>query len=96
MSKPIIDNNKMVPGKKYKGYAFLNEAMEFCFTPEETGSREGVIKILTTNENATVSYSNKFIFARIKLKRKSDKAALMSELTKQYNFLFKTIMEYDF
>lgn len=86
----------MEPGKKYKGYGFINEAKEFCFTPEDTGSRDGVIKHLAEKEGASVSYSNKFIFAKLKLKRTDKKSDLLMDLARKYNNLHKILIDYDF
>lgn len=91
-----IDEGAMLPGKKYKGYGFLNEAHEFCFTPEDTGSREGVIKHLTEKNGASVSYSKQFVFCRLKLKRTAQKSSMLADLAKQYNNLVKILLEYDF
>ena len=95
MAKKLLTES-MEPGKKYKGYGFINEAHEFCFTPEDTGSRDGQIKHLAQSDGASVSYSNKFIFAKLKLKRTSKKSDLLMELARKYNALHKILLDYDF
>ena len=85
----------MIPGKKYKGYGYLNEAHEFCFTPEDTGSREGVIKHLADRNGTSVSYSKQYVFARLKIKRQEKKSMMLNDLAKQYNNIVKILLEYE-
>lgn len=57
------------PGRKYRGYALLNEYGEFEFTPENTGSRSGSIKTLKETERYIISTSKKKVFIHIRLER---------------------------
>lgn len=57
------------PGKKYRGYALLNEYGEFEFSPENTGSRSGSIKTIKETETYILSTSKKKVMIHIRLER---------------------------
>ena len=49
MAKKFI-KEEMEPGKRYKGYAFINEYKQFCFEPEATGSQAGREQIVMSKD----------------------------------------------
>lgn len=86
----------MEPGKRYRGYGWLNEYKEFCFEPEETGSRAGVIKPISSKDGVSLSATKKLLLVKVNLNISKDKTAILKELMMKMNVLFKMIREYDF
>ena len=86
---------EMVPGKRYRGYGFLNEFREFCFEPEAVGSQADRIKQVVQKEGVTLSYSKQHILLRVKLKRGLTAMALAQELMTKFQLIIKWLKEYD-
>lgn len=72
---------ELEPGKKYRGYALLNEYGEFDFTPENTGSRSGSIKTIKETESYILSTSRKKVMIHIRLERVSGLKLVQKLLT---------------
>ncbi|MBQ5712871.1 MAG: hypothetical protein IIV77_00035 [Bacteroidaceae bacterium] len=85
----------MIPGKRYRGYGFVNEFKEFCFEPENTGSREGVIKAICTRDGIGVSETREHLLIRIKMRKCPNLLERIKELSKVYNQLLKIFREYE-
>lgn len=85
----------MQPGKRYRGYGYINEFKEFCFEPENTGSREGVIKAICTRDGIGVSETREHLLIRVKMAKCSNLLDRLRELTKVYNKIVKIFREYD-
>ena len=85
----------MVPGKRYRGYGFLNEFREFCFEPEAVGSQADRIKQVAQKEGVTMSYSKQYILLRVKLKRGLTAMTLAQELMTKFQLIIKWLKEYD-
>lgn len=85
----------MVPGKRYRGYGYVNEYKEFCFEPENTGSREGVIKSICNREGVGISETQKYLLIRIKMPKCTNLLDRLKELAKVYNQIVKIFREYD-
>lgn len=85
----------MVPGKRYRGYGYVNEYKEFCFEPENTGSREGVIKAICNREGVGISETQKYLLIRIKMPKCTNLLDRLKELAKAYNQIVKIFREYE-
>ena len=85
----------MVPGKRYRGYGYVNEYREFCFEPENTGSREGVIKAICSREGVGISETQKYLLIRIKMPKCTNLLDRLKELAKVYNQIVKIFREYE-
>lgn len=85
----------MVPGKRYRGYGYVNEYKEFCFEPENTGSREGVIKAICSREGVGISETQKYLLIRIKMPKCTNLLDRLKELAKVYNQIVKIFREYE-
>lgn len=86
----------MIPGKRYRGWGFINEFNEFQFDPEQTGSREGTIKQVCQREGISVSHSKDNILVHLKIKKSKSKVELLQRITNTFNKLFSIIKEYEF
>ena len=86
---------QMVPGKRYRGYGYINEYKEFCFEPEETGAHAGQIKAVCSRDGVKVSESKNFIIVKFNLDKQDEKLAYLKELAKAYNTISQIIQEYD-
>lgn len=87
---------KMEVGQKYKGYALLNEFGEFEFTPEDTGSRAGVIKKVTTGNGFEVCSTSKYILFRVKIRRAGNVFSRLQELMLRVDDLLNVVRKYEF
>lgn len=85
----------MVPGKKYRGWGFVNEYNEFTFEPEETGTRQGVIKQITVKDGVSLSETKDHLLIRLKVRKETNKALLVNNVFKKVNELSKLILQYD-
>lgn len=82
-------------GKKVRGYGFLNEFGEFEFTPEETGSRQGRIKIVKTDGPLTVSTTKNNIIFHLCFPRQ-DSFGLTTLYLRYSNKILQIIKDYAF
>lgn len=87
---------QMIPGKRYRGWGFINEFKEFQFIPEETGSREGSVKQVCQRNGVTVSHSKQHIIVHFKIKKSAQKLEIIKSLTYSFNQLIKIVQEYEF
>lgn len=85
----------MIPGKRYRGYGYLNEFKEFCFEPEDTGSRAGAIKQICTREGVSVSESKNYLLIHIKMEKCKDALQRILLAGKKYNIIVKILQDYD-
>lgn len=83
------------PGKKYKGYACINEYGEMQFTPEQTGSRKGKIKLVKETESYVLSTSKNLVMIHLRLP-KSNGLALIKHLMAAVNNLINDVKTYEF
>ena len=85
---------ELKPGIKYKGYCVLNEYGEIDFTPEQTGSRKGVIKLLKECEDYSLRYSKERVIIHINIKKEKG-IKLIQELMKVVNNLIQDFKTYE-
>ena len=90
-----VQKGAMEPGKKYRGYGFINEYKEFCFEPEETGKNEGRIKPIASRDGVTLSETRDNLIIHAKIE-KGDKVTLTRRVMELSNTLFSMIQKYDF
>lgn len=86
----------MQVGQKYRGYGLLNEFGEFEFTPEQTGSRQGVVKMVKSGENYTLSTTKKCVVIHINLDRSDKPLVLIRGLMQVVNELLIDFRTYEF
>ena len=86
---------QMIPGKRYRGYGFINEYKEFCFEPEQTGAHEGREKSVCVRNGVRVSQTQKLIIVKFNLEKQDDKSAYIKRLVQIYNTISKIIREYE-
>lgn len=85
---------ELKPGVKYKGYCMLNEFGEIDFTPEQTGSRQGVVKLLKEAEGYSLRYSKERVLIHINIKREKG-IKLIQALMQVVNNLIQDFKTYD-
>lgn len=85
----------MVPGRRYRGYGYVNEFKEFCFEPEATGSREGVIKAICTRGGVGISETRQYLLIRVKMAKCTNLLDRLRELARAYNEIVKILREYE-
>jgi hypothetical protein len=86
---------QMKPGKRYRGYGFINEYKEFCFEPEDTGAHAGREKSICVCEGIRVSETKNFILVKFNLEKREKKLEYLAELAKIYNHLTRIIQKYE-
>ena len=85
----------MEVGRRYRGYGFINEFKEFCFEPEQTGSKAGQIKEVCVRDNVRVSETKNLLMIKINIPKFKDKSQYIGELMKSFNICTKILREYD-
>ena len=86
---------QMIPGKRYRGYGFINEYKEFCFEPEQTGAHEGREKSVCVRNGVRVSQTQKLIIVKFNLEKQEEKSAYIKRLVQIYNTISKIIRDYE-
>ena len=86
---------QMIPGKRYRGYGFINEYKEFCFEPEQTGAHEGREKSVCVRNGVRVSQTQKLIIVKFNLEKQDDKSAYIKRLVQIYNTISTIINDYE-
>lgn len=86
---------QMVPGKRYRGYGFINEYKEFCFEPEETGAHAGREKQICVREGIRVSETKKLVLVKFNLEKRESQKEYIQDLTRVFNHLTRIFRNYD-
>ena len=86
---------EMIPGKRYRGWAFVNDYKEFCFEPEQTGAHEGREVAICSRDGVKVSETKKLILVKFNIEKQEKKSVYFSMLTTLFNTLTKIFKEYD-
>lgn len=87
---------QLEPGKKYKGYAVLNEYGEIQFTPSQIGSKPDQKKVVKEDDNYTIYSTKNFVIASIRLPRELQFMQRISALMTIIDKLIKDFKKYDF
>ena len=85
----------MIPGKRYRGYGFINEFKEFCFEPEETGAHAGREKIIVSKGGIKVSETKNLIIVKFNLDKRTNNLEYIKYLTNTYNKLMTIFQQYE-
>lgn len=94
MAKRFI-KEEMEPGKRYKGYAFINEYKQFCFEPEATGSQAGREKIVMSKDGVTIKKTKNLLIVNLKLDRNLSEAEMARLLMDKFNIAFNFLKDYE-
>ena len=86
----------LIPGKKYKGYAVLNEYGEISFTPSQIGSKPDMKKIVVEGDDYTIYETKNFILTTIKIPRDLTFMKRISALMRKVDELIQVFRKYDF
>lgn len=91
-----MKEKKLEVGVKYRGYGLLNEFGEFEFVPEDTGSRIGKVKAVTSGDGYSVSSTKKFVLVHLKVERELDKLDRVKKILRLTNILIDIFRKYEF
>ena len=86
---------EMVPGKRYRGYAYLNEYKQFCFDPEMTGSQAGRETIILSKEDVTISKTKNYLMVKVKTPLSLSEYERTRDLMKKFNVVYETLKDYE-
>lgn len=86
---------QMIPGKRYRGYGFINEYKEFCFEPEQTGAHEGREKSVCVRNGVRVSATKNLVIVKFNLEKQEEKSAYIKRLVQIYNTISTIINDYE-
>lgn len=84
------------PGKKYKGYAVLNEYGEIQFTPAQVGSKPDQKRVVKEADDYTIYSTKNYVIASIRLPRELQFMQRISALMSVIDKLIKDFKKYDF
>ena len=87
--------DEMIPGKRYRGYGFINEFKEFCFEPEDTGAHAGREKCIHSSDGLRVTETKNCVIIRVNLTKSPNKADYTFKLMNTFNRLSKFFRDYD-
>lgn len=81
-------------GRKVKGYGVLNEYGEFDFIPEQTGSRNGVVKLIKAGEGFSVKHTQKCVMVHITID-KGDKLTTLKKFMQMSSQVLLILRDYE-
>ena len=84
----------MIPGKRYRGWGWVNDYKEFCFEAEKTGSNAGKIKEICVRDGVHVKESKRLIMFSFNIE-KSTRPEHIKELARLFNTASKILNEYE-
>lgn len=87
---------QLEPGKKYRGYGFINEYGEFEFSPEQTGIRAGEVKLLKSGDDYTVSTTKNYVILHVRVKRPFKPVEGIYQVMRKIDEIIKIFKEYEF
>lgn len=90
-----MKKEQMQPGKRYKGYGFINEFKEFQFIPEDTGSRAGREKCILEREGLRITETKNLIIVKFNLEKQSDKTGYIREFSRLFNEFTNFVNKYE-
>lgn len=85
----------MIPGKRYRGYGYINEYKEFIFEPENTGARAGAIKQICSRDGVSVAETKNYILIHIKMDKYPDLLKRLGALSKIFNNIINIFKDYE-
>lgn len=83
-------------GRKYRGYGLINEYGEFEFTPEETGSRKGVMKTVKEADGYSIKTTEKLVIVHFSLEKNGKSMVMIKMLMDIFNKLINDFRTYEF
>lgn len=91
----IRKKEAMEPGKRYRGYGFINEFKEFCFEPEQTGAHEGREKSICVKDGVRVSETKNLIIVKFNIEKQEQKSLYFRLISQIFNTLTKIFQTYE-
>ncbi|MBQ1626690.1 MAG: hypothetical protein II100_04185 [Prevotella sp.] len=87
---------KLEPGKKYKGYAILNEFGEINFTPSQIGSKPDQKKIVLEEPDHTIYTTKNWVIVSLKIDKDLPFMKRVSSLMRIADHVIQNFKKYDF
>ena len=91
-----MTKKQMEVGKKYRGWASLNEYGQINFTPEQTGVAAGSKKLVTEGNGYSVYETKKKVVVHMSLDKTKEKRGLLTQFFQQMNVLTEILHKYAF
>ena len=85
----------MEPGKRYRGYGFINEFKEFCFEPEQTGAHAGREKCICVRDGVRCTETKNLLLFKFNLEKENSKDAYFKAIAKVYNTIVNILKDYE-
>lgn len=88
---------EIIPGKCYKGSAFLNKYGQWVFTPENKGSRPDAVKMIfqSLQNGYTLKETKNYFIVTVKAKKIGGIKSILERLSNSFISSIKKISEYD-
>lgn len=87
---------KLEPGKKYKGYAVLNEFGEIQFTPAQIGSKPDAKRIVVEEGDHTIYTTKNWLIVSMKIEKDLSFMKRISALMRVVDNVMQNFKKYDF
>lgn len=81
-------------GTKVRGYGVLNEYGEFDFIPEQTGARQGQVKLIKRGDDYSVSNSKHNVIVHLSF-AKGEKLVMIKRFLRIVNDVTNILREYE-
>lgn len=91
----MLTKKELIPGVRYRGYAYVNEYGQINFDPEETGKRAGLIKMLHTSGKYTLKLTREHLLVTMKIVRDGDFVVMTKEAYEILSDLLVKARTYD-
>lgn len=86
---------QLVPGKKYKGTAFINEYGEINFTPSQVGSKPEQKKIIFEDGDLTIYETKNWQIFSLKVDKKLNSILRINSFLKLTDKVLNAIYTYE-
>lgn len=86
---------EMIPGKRYKGYGYINDYKQFCFEPEATGSQAGREICLFSKDGVSIKQTKNFLLVNMRINRNLTEAEMAKQMMGKFNVAFNFLKDYE-
>lgn len=86
----------MIPGKRYKGYAYINEFGQIHFDPSQVGSKPDAKKLVEETEDYTVYETKNYVLYHLRVIKDRTMLERLKQLLSIMNDLIRITKEYEF
>lgn len=90
-----LKEQELVPGKRYKGYGWVNSYMEMFFRPQAEGSHAGQIKKVAETDRCKLSLSKKYVLLNIRIPRGTGRTYYFRQIMSIVDEMLEFINKYN-